>query len=56
VAAAQATRAAALAQIAHLEASQSRALREAILGHPAALEQLRKVDTQIAQLRSRLTT
>jgi len=54
VAAKQAARAAALGQIAMLEASQHRAVREAALGDPAAAATLKAIDDQIKALRAQL--
>jgi hypothetical protein len=42
------------AQTASLEASQARAVREALLGMSGGLERLKAIDAQIAALRSRL--
>lgn len=55
VARARATgRAEALAQILEIERSQARAVREALLDRPGALERLRELDRRIAELRSKL--
>jgi hypothetical protein len=48
------TRIAIARQLAALEASQHRAVREHLLGHPDALERLKAIDAQIAALRSKL--
>jgi len=55
-AAAQEARRAALAEIARLEAGSLRSIREALLGHPGALENLLALDAQIAKLRTQLIT
>lgn len=47
----QARRAAALAEIARLEASQARPIREAALGMAGAIERVRAIDARIAELR-----
>jgi hypothetical protein len=54
VAAAQEARRAARAQLHAVEQSQGRAIREAVLGQPGALERLRALDEQIEKLRALL--
>jgi hypothetical protein len=54
--AAQEARRAALAGIAALEGSQPRAVREALLGAPGALDRLKVLDAQIAALRPQLAS
>jgi hypothetical protein len=51
------TRRTALAAIASLEVGpQPRAVREALLGIPGALERIRNIDAQIAALRPQMTS
>jgi hypothetical protein len=50
----QARRLAALAEIARLEATQPRAVREALCGDTAALQRLRTIDEAITKLRTEL--
>ena len=49
-----AVKAAARAEIIEIERSQARVVREVLLERPGALERLREVDRQIAELRSKL--
>jgi hypothetical protein len=56
VAAARAARRAALAEIARLEATQPRAVREAVLGLPGGAERLAAIDAEIVRLRQELVT